>query len=479
MKHAILAMSVALLLSGGQAIAAETAPATTATQTSAITTRAQMLEWYRNAKFGMFIHWGIFSPIGKGEWSLGVLPEFNNGQQSGLDAYKAYAPKFNTNPAAIAQMVKLAKDTGMRYIILVSRHHDGFSLWDSKASPYARAFNSTQFGTKVDMVKAFADECAKQGLKLMLYYSLLDWTNPDYPASTAPAQWEDLSVYTHLKLYQNQKGDWKRYRTFMKKQLGELLTQYGPIGAIWFDGYLAQEDKALWNISDIYSAVRTAQATTLIANNKGIGASGLLPGEDFTIGERGAAGGDEQVAGESVDTSQLGNNRAGTWGYLDTATIHEREWIFRQLIDSIANSKNFVLNIGPRGDGSLQDALLTEFAAVGAWVRQNAEAIYDTQAGLPGIKSTTKTGADGKTYLYLFVPDAHITSITLTDATVKVRNAVTLVDGKAVALQRNAAKGTTVVDFASIKRTPREPLVLKLEATIAPRAPAGEKAAAS
>ncbi len=423
-------------------------------------TREDTLAWYKGAKFGMFVHWGLYSPIAKGEWALSNLPAFNNGQQAGVDAYKAYASQFDPDPEAISRLVALAKDTGMQYIVLVTRHHDGFSLWNTKADAYSSDFNSQNRSAHVDVVRRFAQETEKQGIKLVLYYSLLDWTHPDYPvASSPPGQ-------PHLQVYENQAGNWDRYRTFMKTQLRELLTQYGQIAGIWFDGYWAQDDKSLWQLPELYAAIRQAQPGTLIGNNHGIGMSSEGLDDDFTIGERGGAAGDADKAGETVDTSQTGSAPGGTWGYAEGAGIQPREWVFEQLIGSISAGKNFVLNVGPRADGSWQDALGTEFSAVGAWMRRNAEAVYGTRAGVMGLESTLRTGPDGKTWLYLFVRDAAATHISLPTALADVRSASTLTGATALPVRRDDAAGTTQIDLSSAIRTPREPLVLKLDATV-------------
>lgn len=425
-----------------------------------IATREDTLAWYKDARFGMFIHWGLYSPVGKGEWALSTLSEFNDGQLGGLDRYKANADRFAPSPDAIRRLVGLARDTGMKYIVLVTRHHDGFSLWDTKADTYSAGFNATQRGTHVDVVREFAKECEQQGIRLVLYYSLLDWTHPDYPVASSPPQ------QPHLRVYENQQGNWDRYRAFMKTQLRELLTQYGEIAGIWFDGYWAQDDKSRWQLPDIYATIRQAQPATLIGNNHGIGLSKETEDDDFTIGERGSAAGDVSRAGETVDTSQTGSSPGGTWGYVEGGGIRPREWIFEQLVASASAGKNFVLNVGPRADGSWQDALSTEFGAVGAWLRRNAEAIYGTRAGVPGIDSTTRTGPDGKTDLYLFVRDASASRVSLPAALADVRSARTLVDGTPLGVRSDAASGTTEIDLSGATRTPREPLVLKLAATV-------------
>lgn len=419
-----------------------------------IQTHQQMLDWYKNAKFGMFIHLGIYSDIAKGEWALAKLPEFNNGEIAGLDAYKSHAARLKVNQQSVTDIVTLAKNAGMRYIILVSRHHDGFSLWDTHADSYAQNFNATHFGGKTDIVQLFAKACQEQGVKLMFYYSLLDWAHPDYPVASSPDD------QPHLTLYKQQQGDWPAYRRFMQTQLQELLTRYGQIAGIWFDGYWAQNDKSRWQINDIYSTIKKTQPVTLIANNQGLNKSELLPGEDFTIGERGQAAGDHDTAGETDDTSQDGNSPTGTWGYVDGAKIRSVDWVFEQLIATLSTGKNFVLNVGPRADGSLPEALHDNFAVIGQWIQQNQEAIYGTRAGIPGVLSTRRSSGDN-TSLYLFVTNDQQKTLMIPSAVKSFQHAIDLVSQQTLQPYKNSA-GEIILNLDSLPHSPHNPLVIKL-----------------
>jgi alpha-L-fucosidase len=356
--------------------------------------KAETASWFQAARFGMFIHWGIYSAPGKGEWMLHEESIYNDGTPAGLERYRSLAAQFTPQPEAIAQLVSLAKAAGMKYITLVSRHHDGFNLWDTKADAYSAAFNSVKLGSRFDIVAAFAAECRKQGLRLGLYYSILDWAHPDFPVGHFSRP--------RLKLYAGQRGDWEKYRAFMQAQFTELLTNYGPILDMWFDGHWSRLFKSQWKMDELYHHIHQVAPTTLIANNKGMdNPAELLPGEDILVMERDT----KSVAAalrERCDTTQI-----GAWGYQTDAKIQSRAWIADTLIRNAAEGNNLLLNIGPRADGSLPDELVQNLQAVGEWLNINGEAIYGSREGLGESypDSTRKTAGDGQEVVYLFVKD--------------------------------------------------------------------------
>ena len=174
-------------------------------------------EWFQDAKFGLFVHWGPFSIPGDGEWVM-------NNRNITVKNYSRLMDFFNPIDFNAQQWVQMVKDAGMKYITLITRHHDGFSMWDSKSS----SFNIMNSPYKKDIVKMLADECHKQNIQLFLYYSLLDWRREDYAWKTGN---------TGKGTGRTTQGKWEDYVQFMKDQLGVLLTNYGSIVGIWFDGY--------------------------------------------------------------------------------------------------------------------------------------------------------------------------------------------------------------------------------------------------
>lgn len=178
---------------------------------------------FQNEKFGMFIHFGLYSELGRGEWVM-------NNDNIKVDDYQKLASFFNPMGFDAKEYVSMAKKAGVKYITLVTRHHDGFSMWDTQFSD----FKITNTPFKRDLVKELADECHAQGLKIAFYYSLLDWRRTDYSYWTGR---------TGKGTGRTKKGDWNEYIQFMKNQLTELLTQYGEVSGIWFDGYWDQMEE--------------------------------------------------------------------------------------------------------------------------------------------------------------------------------------------------------------------------------------------
>ena len=199
-------------------------------------------QWFRDAKFGMFIHWGVYSLLGQGEW---VMQQ----RELPIGPYEWLATTFNPVKFDARAWVSLAKGAGAKYITITSRHHDGFSMFATRATPY-NIVDWTPF--KRDPLKELADECQRQGLKLFFYYSQLDWHHPDYWPRGRTGQHTDRP----------ESGDWARYLDFMDSQLTELLSGYGPIGGIWFDGMWDKPD-AEWRLPRTYALIHRLQPAAL------------------------------------------------------------------------------------------------------------------------------------------------------------------------------------------------------------------------
>ena len=270
-------------------------------------------EWFNDARFGLFIHWGPFSIPGSGEWVM-------NERGITVKNYTRLMDFFNPIDFNAEQWVSMAKNAGMKYITLITRHHDGFSMWDTKYSD----FNIMNTPYKKDIVKMMADECHKQGIKLYLYYSLLDWRREDYPHETGR---------TGQKSGRTGKGDYASYLQFMKNQLTELLTNYGEIGGIWFDGHWDQtapegekdrSSRINWHYDEIYGLIHKLQPQCMIGNNHHLTP---LAGEDFQMFERDLPG--ENKSGLSfqeasrklpLETCETMN---GSWGFNITDTNYK------------------------------------------------------------------------------------------------------------------------------------------------------------
>lgn len=329
-------------------------------------------EWFTDAKFGLFIHWGVFSIPGDGEWVM-------NNRNITVKNYTRLEKFFNPIDFDAQTYVSLAKAAGMKYITLITRHHDGFSMWDTKYSD----FDIMHTPYKKDVVKMFADECHKQGIKLFLYYSLLDWRRDDY------AYWTGR---TGQKTGRTMRGKWEDYIQFMKNQLTELLTNYGEIGGIWFDGYWDQMDdeskerkesdvRADWHMKEIYDLIHKLQPQALIGNNHHISP---LPGEDFQMFEGDVPGENsrglsfQKVSDLPLETcTSIGD----AWGFNINDNYKTTGQLLTYLVKSAGVGGNLLLNIGPMPNGEIQAEYVERLQWMGNWLKVYGQSIYNTKAG--------------------------------------------------------------------------------------------------
>lgn len=319
-------------------------------------------EWFRDAKFGLFIHWGIYSMLGDGEWVL-TNKSLNEKEYQQLAA-GFYPSRFNAR-----EWVRLAKEAGMKYICFTSRHHDGFSMFNTEASDY-NVVDATPF--KRDVVKELAEVCREEGLKLFLYYSHIDWHRPDY------YPWGRTGRQTGRE----SAGTWEDYLQFMDTQLTELLTNYGPIGGIWFDGWWDKPD-ADWQLERQYSLIHRLQPGCLIGNNHH---KTPFEGEDFQMFERDLPG--QNTAGYSADAEvsalplESCETTNQTWGYSITDRNYKPvKQLIQTLVKAAGNNANLLLNVGPRPSGDFPELAVNTLQEIGKWTALYGETIYGTRAG--------------------------------------------------------------------------------------------------
>lgn len=329
-------------------------------------------EWFSDAKFGLFIHWGPFSIPGDGEWVM-------NNRNITVKNYTRLMNFFNPIDFDASAWVKMAKDAGMQYITLITRHHDGFSMWNTKYSE----FNIMNSPYRKDIVKMMADECHRQGIKLFLYYSLLDWRRDDYSWSTGR---------TGKGTGRTLQGKWENYIQFMKDQLTELLTNYGEIGGIWFDGYWDQtapegaadrSPRIDWHLKEIYSLIHHLQPQCLVGNNHHLSP---LPGEDFQMFEQDLPGENKSGLSYQAPSSQVPMETCATinnsWGFnLTDTTYKSPEQLIHYLVKASGYGANLLLNIGPMPNGDIQPEFKDRLAYMGKWLQTYSESINGTRAG--------------------------------------------------------------------------------------------------
>jgi alpha-L-fucosidase len=329
-------------------------------------------DWFGNARFGLFIHWGPFSIPGAGEWVMQV-------RNISVKNYTHLKDFFNPLAFDAAKWVSMAKDAGMKYITLITRHHDGFSMWDTKYSD----FNIMNTPYHKDIVKMLADECHKQGIKIFFYYSLLDWRRDDY------SYWTGNTGHGTGRTVH---GNWNDYIQFMKNQLTELLTNYGEVAGIWFDGYWDQLDndnhdnptpRVDWHFRELYDLIHRLQPQCLVGNNHHITP---LPGEDFQMFEKDLPGnnttgfGGASVSTLPLETCETMNN---SWGYnITDVSYKSTRDLVHYMVKAAGQNANFLLNVGPMPNGEIQQEFKDTLKAMGEWLRKNGETIYSTRGNI-------------------------------------------------------------------------------------------------
>lgn len=319
---------------------------------------------YQDRKFGIFLHWGIYSMMADGEWVM-------HNRKIDRDEYSKLASGFYPARFDATEWAKLFKEAGARYVTFTSRHHDGFSMFATKQSPY-NIVDATPFGR--DVVGELAKACQEQDLKLHFYYSHMDWKRLDYPTGLCQNCPHDPST-----------TDWDSYYGFMNRQLRELLTQYGPIGAIWFDGMWDHKEKDFdWRLDEQYALIKRLQPDCMIGNNHH---GSPIGAEDFQLFEQDMPGqntagfsGEQKVSQLPLETCMTMNN---TWGYSVT-DLHYKDGdeLIRRLVTAAGLNANFLLNIGPRPDGKLPDQAVDRLKHIGRFMRTNGQTIYGTRGGI-------------------------------------------------------------------------------------------------
>lgn len=340
-------------------------------------------EWFQDAKFGLFVHWGVYSVLGKGEWVM------NNDKMTAAD-YQTLPARFNPVKFNAAEWVATVKNAGQKYITITSKHHDGFAMWGTKQSKW-NIVDTTPYGK--DPLQALAAECRNQGVKLFFYHSHLDWTHPDYFPRGRTGQASGRP----------QSGDFNRYLDFMDAQLTELLTNYGEIGGIWFDGIWDRKD-ADWRLRKTYDLIHKLQPQALVGNNHHLAP---FEGEDFQMFEKDLPGQNSAGFSGEAKIGKLPLETCDTigvaWGYNpNEKKLKSTKQLLHTLIRAAGNNANFLLNVGPKPDGTIQDEFSARLKEIGTWLGTYGESIYGTRGGPIAPRPWGVTTAKaGKVYVHL------------------------------------------------------------------------------
>lgn len=403
MKKRVLLMLVILAVVGAGRPKAESAGGAASVHAAQETPsqRDARMAWWRDARFGMFIHWGLYAvPAGDyngkrskeiGEWimSWANIPRAQ---------YEQFAPKFNPEKFNAAEWVRIAKDAGMKYMVITSKHHDGFSMFDSAVTTYD-IVDRTPF--KKDPMRALADECRRQGLKFAFYYSIMDWHHPSQYVD-APGK-DPTAGHGQTKMREGRKQE---YVDYMKAQLKELVTKYDP-AVLWFDGewvdWWTEEDG-----QDLYKYVSSLKPDILINNRVGKGRKGMeglnktdrvYSGDFGTPEQQIPASGLPGVDWESCMTMN------DTWGFKSyDENWKSSEQLIRNLVDIVSKGGNYLLNVGPTAEGTIPAASVERLAAMGQWMKVNSESIYGSTASPFATQLTwgRATRKGNTVYLHVF-----------------------------------------------------------------------------
>ena len=381
---------------------------------------------FRDAKFGIFLHWGLYAMLATGEWTM-TNNNLNYKEYANL-AGGFYPSKFDA-----AKWVSSIKASGAKYICFTSRHHEGFSMFHTKYSDY-NIVDATPF--KRDVLKELADECHKQGIRLHLYYSHIDWYRED-------AVWGRTGRGTGRP---NPEGDWNSYYRFMNNQLTELLTNYGPIGAIWFDGVWDQDGNPNfdWQLPEQYALIHRLQPSCLIGNNHHVTP---FEGEDIQIFERDLPGENKAgLSGQDISSLPLETCETmnGMWGYKITDQNYKStKTLIHYLVKAAGKDANLLMNIGPQPDGELPEVALSRLAEMGKWLQTYGETIYGTRGGCVAPHSWGVTTQKGNR-LFVHILDLQDKALFLPLEGKRVKEACMFVGREPVKFQRNKA-GVTIL----------------------------------
>lgn len=357
-------------------------------------------EWFQDARFGMFIHWGVYSILGDGEWVM-------NNQDIPADRYRLLPSFFNPTAFDAKKIVALAKEAGMKYITFTSKHHDGLAMYDSKVSDYT-VVKSTPY--KKDVLRELEQECKKQGIKLFVYYSQLDWDHPDF----YPRGW------TGRKTGRPESGDWSAYLKYQNAQIKELAENY-DIAGFWFDGWWDQAphkedwhrevDYRIkgndWDLSVTYDMIHEINSALLIGNNHH---EMPFEGEDFQMFEKDLPGknttgfGGAAISQLPLESCQTMNS---SWGFnlQDTKEKSVKELI-QFMVQTFGNGANLLLNVGPMPNGQIQQQHVDNLKAIGQWMDRYGETVYGTKKGPVRIEgSMVSTAKNQRVYLHFYQLD--------------------------------------------------------------------------
>jgi len=401
------------------------------------------MEWWKDATFGMFIHWGLYAvPAGRYHGKVSNHPSAEwimNDEKIPIKEYELFANQFNPIKFDAKKWVSIAKKAGVKYIVITSKHHDGFCLWNSKVSNYT-IVKATPF--KHDILKELSDECRKQGIRFCTYHSIMDWHNPDANG--------------------NDSSDWTKYREqYLKPQLAEIIHNYHP-AVIWFDGEWIKK----WTEPqgrDLYNFLRNLDPNLIINNRVGKGRSGMqgMNQTNDAVGDFGTP--EQEILDKASDldweSCMTMNN---SWGFKqDDHNWKSTDILIHNIVEIVSKGGNYLLNVGPSAEGEIPSESVERLTEIGKWLSKNGEAIYGNKRGLSkenyeGYSTISKKGNS----LYLFIDSKTTSPLVLKGLNDKVES-VKILGNKSV-LSSNKSDNTLSV-IVPLKSIDKYVTVLKVK----------------
>ncbi len=382
---------------------------------------ARRMQWFTEARFGMFIHWGLYAIPARGEW-VRHFEKISN------EAYQPYFDEFNPERYDPVRWAALAKAAGQKYVVMTAKHHDGFCLFDSQLTDY----KATNTPARRDLVREYLEAFRAAGLKVGVYYSLLDWHHPDYPADHIHPLRDDAA-------FKRRKRDFSRYIKYLHGQVRELLSNYGKLDVIWFDFSYGKMSGETWKAAELLRMVRALQPQIIVDNR-------LTAGHE-EINQ--AAGIGDFASPEQVIPAEGVVDRAGkpavweacitmndNWGYCrDNKQFKSPAQLVRMLVECVAKGGNLLLNVGPTARGEIQPECVERLGAIGKWMDANSASIYGCGRAAYAKPEWGYYTQKGRV-LYAHIINRPVGPIALPGLGGKVKKARLLADGSEVNLTR-------------------------------------------
>ena len=353
--------------------------------------------WFRHARFGMFIHWGLYAIPARGEW-------VRTNEEMTPEQYLRYFDEFDPVDYDPAKWAKAAKAAGMQYVILTAKHHDGFCLFDSAYTD----FKSTNTKLGRDIVRDFVDAVRAEGLRVGLYFSILDWHHPDYPHYG-----DEKHPMRNNPACSNEGRDFNRYLDFMHSQIRELCTNYGKLDILWFDFAYGDMRGETWRATELVDMVRALQPGVIIDNRLEVSGEGFgslaeckptpYHGDFITPEKMIPPNGLQDVEGNDLlwEACVTMNHN---WGYHATDRHYKSgAMLIKKLVECVSKGGNFLLNVGPDARGNIPPEAMERLEIIGTWMEKNSASIYGCgKADLPKPDYGRLAASGDKLYVHVY-----------------------------------------------------------------------------